>query len=532
MPWKKKETAVAEKPVEQKKIKGSPQQDAIWDELKNGDRNMTVEALAGTGKTFTLVEGLKRIKKGVRAAFVAYNKSIAQELQAKVPSGVVASTMHSMGFSAVKKALGDVEVDQYKVPKLITEELGGSDDKPLRGDEYDLKLVVEKLVSLAKNTLAGDTEPTASNEALQGIITHFGIEVPGTVSEEEAYDLTRTVLKRCAEETDSIDYDDMTWLPVVRGFSGEKYDLLCVDEAQDLNKCRQRLCLNSGERIVIVGDKNQAIYGFSGADVDSIDNMTDYLRNPPGDHDPLGHGTMPLTVTYRCPVSHVERAKRIVPALEARPNAPQGTIVEGLDIKQVLKDVEPGDLLICRTNAPVCEVAFKLLAQKKRVRIPGRDIGQGLLAVLRKSRQQDVQALLSWLGQWRDKEETRLRKKKYVSETQLQQLEDKYQCLIAFSQGCATVDEMTRSINQVFSDTASAGQITCSSIHRAKGLESERVLVLCPELLPAPWAKQQWEKQQEWNLKYVAETRSKDYLGFVPDWRKQKGVDLNTEAGL
>ena len=44
------------------KIIGTKQQEVIWDELCNGNSNIIVEALAGTGKTTTIVEGLKRLK--------------------------------------------------------------------------------------------------------------------------------------------------------------------------------------------------------------------------------------------------------------------------------------------------------------------------------------------------------------------------------------------------------------------------------------------------------------------------------------
>ena len=86
-------------------VKGSPQQEAIWKALIEGDENIMVKALAGTGKTFTVIQGLHRIAEKrpdiKTAAFIAFNKSIATELQKKVPSWVTASTCHSLMFRAL-----------------------------------------------------------------------------------------------------------------------------------------------------------------------------------------------------------------------------------------------------------------------------------------------------------------------------------------------------------------------------------------------------------------------------------------------
>ena len=43
------------------KIVGTEEQEAIWNEMKTGDSHMMVYAGAGTGKTFTIVEGAKHV---------------------------------------------------------------------------------------------------------------------------------------------------------------------------------------------------------------------------------------------------------------------------------------------------------------------------------------------------------------------------------------------------------------------------------------------------------------------------------------
>jgi DNA helicase-2/ATP-dependent DNA helicase PcrA len=66
--------------------------------------------------------------------------------------------------------------------------------------------------------------------------------------------------------------------------------------------------------------------------------------------------------------------------------------------------------------------------------------------------------------------------------------------------------------------------VTLSTVHKAKGLESNTVYILGPELLPAPWAKSSQEQEQERNIKYVATTRAMRTLISVPLPPRRKAV--------
>jgi superfamily I DNA/RNA helicase len=59
--------------------------------------------------------------------------------------------------------------------------------------------------------------------------------------------------------------------------------------------------------------------------------------------------------------------------------------------------------------------------------------------------------------------------------------------------------------------------ITLSSVHKSKGREWERVFILdFGTYMPSKYAKKDWQKIQENNLIYVAITRAKRYLGYLP----------------
>lgn len=277
--------------------------------------HLIVEARAGTGKTTTLIEGLKRLKgiptpgfipspqqekvfqsmelskgKVNTICFVAFNKSIAEELKSRVPSGCEASTMHAMGFKAIRKSIrlnNSNAVNADRVQKII-EEITGTDIWELRRKEAVLVQATQKLVGLCKMNLtdAGDKEELAR------LAAHYDVELNG--QRDKVFDLVPKVLDRCkdVERDGFIDYDDMVWLPVALNLPVTKYDLLLVDEAQDLNRCQQALAKKAGRRLVLCGDPKQAIYGFAGADAESMPRMTSelgFLLRKPGGNDPPSH---------------------------------------------------------------------------------------------------------------------------------------------------------------------------------------------------------------------------------------------------
>jgi YrbI family 3-deoxy-D-manno-octulosonate 8-phosphate phosphatase len=97
----------------------------------------------------------------------------------------------------------------------------------------------------------------------------------------------------------------------------------------------------------------------------------------------------------------------------------------------------------------------------------------------------------------------------------LQGLLDKVEAIEALSESAESVAEVISRINSIFADE-SVG-VCLSTIHKAKGLEADRVFIIEPKCLPAPWVKQDWEIEQENNLAYVAYTRAKNELVFVPE---------------
>jgi superfamily I DNA/RNA helicase len=97
-------------------------------------------------------------------------------------------------------------------------------------------------------------------------------------------------------------------------------------------------------------------------------------------------------------------------------------------------------------------------------------------------------------------------------------------CLIeGLGENSRTIPELLRVIDDLF-DERRAG-VTLATIHKSKGLEADRVYWLNASQCPAQWAKQDWQKQQERNLCYVAATRAKRELVLIEEKAKVRGLN-------
>ena len=80
-----------------------------------------------------------------------------------------------------------------------------------------------------------------------------------------------------------------------------------------------------------------------------------------------------------------------------------------------------------------------------------------------------------------------------------------------------TLDEVSNLFNTLFKDKPNGNDsIMLSTVHKSKGLESKRVVILgYNSLMPSPYAKTELELYQEKCTQYVAITRSMLELIFI-----------------
>jgi DNA helicase II / ATP-dependent DNA helicase PcrA len=471
----------------------SPMQSAIFAAIENpAGGNLVIEALAGTGKSTTLEECVKRTTEGESVLVCAFNKPIADALRPRMPKDVTVSTIHGFGFKVLgASAPARLEVGNY-LQDMAKEVIG-------RGwDSREARTAVVKLCSAAKGQLYTADQGA---DALDAIADALQIQFP-----RRGWDRRRLVnvarqMLRVAQQRGGrvVDFDDMIWLPVVRGLEIPRFNWVFVDETQDLNPAQLALVKAAGDggRIVAVGDRRQSIYGFRGADPEAIPRMIDELAAE----------TLPLSITYRCPQRVVREANSLVPELQAAPGAPDG-IVRNATEEALLRDAAPGDMVLSRTNAPLISLAFRWIALGRRAMIQGRDIGAGLAAWIEASGCGtgfgSILRLQRAVEEWRREEMARLEE----LERDTQAVEDRAACLLALCEGRTDVADVLQRIAALFGDANPEGAILLSSTHRAKGLEAPRVWLLRDTYCVRPGL-------EEENLLYVAITRSKGELIYV-----------------
>lgn len=463
----------------------SDYQVAVFTDVASGLGNSHIEAKAGSGKTTTLVESLYHIKTG-SILYCAFAKSIQTELEKRAPLGVDCFTFHSIGYKACRRAfpkIGKIDDRGEKLYGFIKAERG---EDP---ETQEVRDNLAKAISLCKGYLV------STPEEIDPILDRHEIDI----CSDTRQDFIATVIKimtACKNDTSRIDFTDMIWMPHVHGLKVDTYDRVFIDEAQDLNLAQIDLALrscNSNGRIVSCGDKNQAIYGFAGADSNSIQNIIDRMHSK----------TLALNVTYRCARNVVELAKTLVPELEAAPNAIDGK-VERVAVNIMEQGAKPGDFIISRSNAPLIRQCLSLLKNHIPANIQGRDVGKNLISMIRKSKAETVPTLIGWLEEYKNSEVERLGALKRDPSL----VQDKVDCLETLCEGTRDLSEVKDNINKLFNDGDDKSRVILGTTHKLKGLERDTVWMLTDTYKPG-------KNQEESNLAYVAYTRAKVNLNLV-----------------
>lgn len=489
----------------------STYQQAIYDWITEGTGSAVVVAVAGSGKTTTGIEGLRRKSRTEAAQFFAFNTAIAEELKARVASipHVRASTFHAAGYGTLCRHLGMQRIPVMKGRSKLWG-LCEDDGWLSRRQVYRYADFLVELVSLAKGEGLGAISSAAA-PAWKALIDHHGLTIEGvpddqlSAAEAEGIELARVLLERsvaAAESEFAIDFDDMLYLPLKWNLELTRTPWVLVDEAQDTNPVRRAIVERSlapGGRLIAIGDPHQAIYGFTGASIDAIDQIAATFHTT----------SVPLSVCYRCARAVVEAAQVIVPEIEPAPGAIAGS-VETWPTRGIAR-LSPQDVILCRNTAPLVRAAYWLIAQGIGCVILGKEIGEGLVRLVRRLKATSIDDLEARLAAYQAREGQRLRDKGELG--QAFTLDDRCTCIRTVIQGQApeTVEELTAALTRLFEDDTT-GRLTLSTIHKAKGREWPTVAILHPELMPSLWAEQPWEQQQETNLRYVAITRARERL--------------------
>ena len=528
-----------------------------------GTGHALIEATAGSGKTTVLVEAARRIcvdNPHARILYLAFNKRLQLEAEAKFKElgpQITVKTLHSQGFGQLSASLkasgrGVPKINRNKVVVLarkriracIPEEAWLTSSTlrqqaktsvsalarwmvrayPERHAYHTARLVRQYMEHVRLRCIGGANEG-AFFDAIYEMARREGIFVPNGRGSQHAFG--KLVLEVFQDSlwsaNEDVDFTDMLFVPAYLGLDPDAhYNWVLVDEAQDLGLASIRLLetlvwpppYTNGTRLLAVGDPNQAIYGFAGADRNAFERLAERFEAT----------RLPLTVSYRCPEVHVRLCRRVVPQMEVRPGADQGRLWT-CDESAFVKVVRPGDLVVARCNAPLIRMCLHLLQKGIAAIMRGRDVSKMLLSFAREAHEFfSSQGLCDALSTYASfLQEQILSNNQDVDEDdpRLQRIDDTHDAvqvvLSTLPQGLsnrALLDALRAKLQEIFKARESA--VSLSTVHRAKGFEAENVFVLRPDQLPMRWRRQTPEElRQEWCAVFVAASRAKHSLCVV-----------------
>jgi DNA helicase-2/ATP-dependent DNA helicase PcrA len=478
----------------------SEQQKAIFANVKNSEENLAVIARAGTGKTTTIVEALNYIPSNKSVLLCAFNSAIAKELGERVnKSNVTCKTLHSIGFGTLAK-LGRLTLDKED------QQLDSWLKKHYPDNKKGIRSKAKKLIAYAKNVNKCQNKNDLASLAMFLDLADDATEQDNIVRLADAvFDEYDTK----GQQIRLINFDDMVWLPVFLGVKPKQFDIVMVDERQDMNACQNWLAEQSvakGGKLIVVGDDRQAIYGFRGADKNSMSNV--------------GGSTLNLNVTFRCGKEIVKYINELLPEIEysAHESNHDGK-VEFPKHKQMLEGAQPGDFIISRYNAPLLKTCIKLLAKNKPAKIAGKDILVRVENIFTRALGIDkdndglsAEVLCEIVRKYTGQKIAELSNDAEANENKIKLITDDEECVIALADAFGSLGEIRRKLAMLSAEGTSARAINCCTAHKSKGLETDCIWVL-PNF--------NHKNEEEVNCHYVALTRGKKVLNVVTKEEEQ-----------
>lgn len=384
-------------------FKLSAYQENILNTVKLTDKNILVDAKAGSGKTSTLILISEAIQKqGNKCLFLAFNKHIVEELKGKMDTTDCAvKTIHSLGYSYLRSFLYrqygqnyKMDLDENKLREIVKhkfEEDGYQQsviEHNIDKTGTELKDFIRTLISETCH-LINFCRFHMTNYHEQDKVRRLALSCCRTIIEENiGFDnyptLVESVIDKLKNDfenpeiidglpTYKVDFTDMIYFPVyykmIPPWSIKEYlDYVLVDECQDLSELQQEFLktLGNNSRFIFVGDEKQAIYGFAGADTKSIFKLTQRYDLE----------QLPLNICYRCPKKVIKLVQQeVLPTIEYNKERPDVGEVYCIERSEIIKNLEKNDVIITRRNSDLLRLFIDLSVKKKiQVRLLNKDL--------------------------------------------------------------------------------------------------------------------------------------------------------------
>lgn len=525
-------------PLWWEKVTLAPEQLAGVVKILTTETNVQILAGPGCGKSF-FCQFFSWVAKTCGVYLVFNNAMKEEQVKAgKLYGDISISTNHGSGLAICRENIDG---------KVII--AGGRDDKKASDpkvkvrtilwdlipvDRYaskDVKATIRRKRRLA-HELVGHYKSQLKSLASDGpgLVSRFNISTTGMEQRDvnDVFNVMPDILAECERQGRAgyLDFNDMIWLPLVAGWKPRSKSWVFIDEAQDLSPAQLKLALSvAGDtgRTIMVGDPKQAIYAWRGAALNGMDDAYQTLKAHP-----RGCVRHELMGTFRTPRSGVALCNLLYPQAKTKLSTHvdrDGYIVRvahDSDWLDTLNGMGLANfmLILCRTNAPLVGGALTCIKNGIKAVIRGRDLSGQLIELIKlvnAKNNNDVSQLLAALDLHVNLEAKRAAEK---GTTIPQGVTDKVDCLRALAEGCEFIGKPSQpatlrgKMAAIFNDD-STDAITFSTIHQAKGLEANYIVILKPELMPGPWAETADQMEEEKHIQWVAYSRHKHAIIFV-----------------
>ncbi|HJQ21607.1 MAG TPA: UvrD-helicase domain-containing protein [Gemmatimonadaceae bacterium] len=258
------------------------------DAVMHGDGPLLVLAGAGSGKTRVLTTRITRLisEEGIapeRILAVTFTNKAAGEMRERIgrqlgrePAGMWMGTFHSIGARILRRAAHQVQ----RTPSYTIY------------DEDEQLAVIKRLMErhhIAPKQYAPRAIRGAISDAKNALVTVDEYSQLARDPFAQAVALVYSDLEAALRTANAVDFDDLLVLPVRLLQSGThelekwqgRFDHVLVDEYQDTNRAQYqfvRLLAAVHRNVCVVGDDDQSIYGWRGAD---IRNILDFTKDFP-----------------------------------------------------------------------------------------------------------------------------------------------------------------------------------------------------------------------------------------------------------
>lgn len=228
-----------------------------------GNDVIKINAFAGTGKTTTLIS-YTEVRPNTRFLYIAYNKSIQLDAEKRFPRNVTCKTMHSIAYAATAKPFAKAKkirspsngavfsslqhMAGFNTFSRATYALRTVNNYIASTDRF---MVLDHVPTLAKG------EPITPEQRQQYLADALDLWEKMQDLRNKYIGMSHDGYLKLFQLKESVDF--------ATTISKAPFDVILVDEAQDMSPANIDLLLRQNAPRILVGDPNQQIYGFRGA---------------------------------------------------------------------------------------------------------------------------------------------------------------------------------------------------------------------------------------------------------------------------